>query len=292
MSAESAARPVRVRFAPSPTGYLHIGGVRTALFNWLFARRHGGRFILRVDDTDAAAQHRRCPRADPRRLPLAGNRLGRGPRASADRTPPTTSRSGCRSTRPRSRSSSRAASPIATTPAPRRSRPSAPRPRPRSAPISPAAAGRPRATPTAPASRPRAGPPWCASRCRAKGPAGSTTWCAARSRCEWAAEADHVIQRADGTCLYHLASVVDDVAMEITHVIRAEEHLSNTPRQIFIFQGLGAAAAGLRPPAGGRRARLEGQAVEAQARQVPEEPRVRRALRAAAGGSPTGWGSR
>ena len=44
---------VRVRFAPSPTGYLHIGGVRTALFNWLFARRHGGTFILRIEDTDA-----------------------------------------------------------------------------------------------------------------------------------------------------------------------------------------------------------------------------------------------
>src|SRR5918996_4270980 len=43
---------VRVRFAPSPTGYLHIGGVRTALFNWLFARRHGGDFILRIEDTD------------------------------------------------------------------------------------------------------------------------------------------------------------------------------------------------------------------------------------------------
>ena len=45
-------RPVRTRFAPSPTGYLHIGGVRTALFNWLFARKHGGQFILRIDDTD------------------------------------------------------------------------------------------------------------------------------------------------------------------------------------------------------------------------------------------------
>src|SRR5690349_11961489 len=44
---------VRTRFAPSPTGYLHIGGVRTALFNWLFARKHGGKFILRIDDTDA-----------------------------------------------------------------------------------------------------------------------------------------------------------------------------------------------------------------------------------------------
>ncbi len=51
-SAPSPASPPRVRFAPSPTGYLHIGGVRTALFNWLFARHHGGKFILRVDDTD------------------------------------------------------------------------------------------------------------------------------------------------------------------------------------------------------------------------------------------------
>src|SRR5947207_9915859 len=44
---------VRTRFAPSPTGFLHIGGVRTALFNWLFARQHGGQFLLRIDDTDA-----------------------------------------------------------------------------------------------------------------------------------------------------------------------------------------------------------------------------------------------
>jgi glutamyl-tRNA synthetase len=56
---------------------------------------------------------------------------------------------------------------------------------------------------------------------------------------EWSREQDHVIQRADGSCLYHLASVVDDDDMQITHVIRAEEHLSNTPRQIFIAQGLG-----------------------------------------------------
>ena len=46
--------PVRVRFAPSPTGYLHVGGARTALFNWLFARHTGGKFVLRVEDTDKA----------------------------------------------------------------------------------------------------------------------------------------------------------------------------------------------------------------------------------------------
>lgn len=56
---------------------------------------------------------------------------------------------------------------------------------------------------------------------------------------EWAREQDHVIERADGTCLYHLANVVDDYEMRISHVIRAEEHLSNTPRQLFIAEGLG-----------------------------------------------------
>ena len=56
---------------------------------------------------------------------------------------------------------------------------------------------------------------------------------------EWAGEQDSVIQRADGTVLYNLANVVDDFDMKITHVIRAEEHLSNTPRQIFIIQSLG-----------------------------------------------------
>ena len=55
---------------------------------------------------------------------------------------------------------------------------------------------------------------------------------------DWAREQDHVVQRTDGTCLYHLASVVDDFEFQITHVIRAEEHLSNTPRQIFIAQSL------------------------------------------------------
>ena len=56
---------------------------------------------------------------------------------------------------------------------------------------------------------------------------------------DWARETDHVIARGDGSCLYHLANVVDDHDFEITHVIRAVEHLSNTPRQIYILQSLG-----------------------------------------------------
>jgi glutamyl-tRNA synthetase len=58
-------------------------------------------------------------------------------------------------------------------------------------------------------------------------------------RIDWASEQDHVIQRADGTCLYHLATVVDDHDMRISHVVRAEEHLSNTARQVFMFERLG-----------------------------------------------------
>ena len=53
MSASPKIPGVVTRFAPSPTGYLHIGGARTALFNWLFARHHGGRYLLRIEDTDA-----------------------------------------------------------------------------------------------------------------------------------------------------------------------------------------------------------------------------------------------
>ena len=63
----------------------------------------------------------------------------------------------------------------------------------------------------------------------------------------WGEEADHVIQRADGSFLYHLANVVDDHDFGITHVIRAEEHLSNTPRQVFIAQALGYPAARTTP---------------------------------------------
>ena len=68
--------PFRVRFAPSPTGFLHIGGARTALFNWLFARHRGGTLVLRIEDTDQARNTNEAARRDLRRIALAGNRLG------------------------------------------------------------------------------------------------------------------------------------------------------------------------------------------------------------------------
>jgi glutamyl-tRNA synthetase len=239
VSAESAARPVRVRFAPSPTGYLHIGGVRTALFNWLFARRHGGRFVLRVDDTDAERNittalepildgfrwlgldwdegpgvgGAHAPYYQSERLPIyqaaVAELLARGV-AYRDYA------------RPEEIQAERAEAAAAKQPylASRRFAGESDTARAQFE-----SEGR---TAVVRLKMPREGT------CIIDDAVRGTV------EMEWAAEADHVIQRADGTCLYHLASVVDDVAMGISHVIRAEEHLSNTPRQILIFQGLGA----------------------------------------------------
>ncbi|MEZ6109162.1 MAG: glutamate--tRNA ligase family protein [Pirellulaceae bacterium] len=87
-------------------------------------------------------------------------------------------------------------------------------------------------------SRAKADKPWSVSRCRARN-LRFDDLVRGQMEFEWEKEADHVIQQADGSCLYHLANVVDDQAFGITHVVRAVEHLANTPRQIFIAQSLG-----------------------------------------------------
>src|SRR6201995_910830 len=78
---------VRVRFAPSPTGYLHIGGARTALFNWLFAHHYGGRFVLRVEDTDKARNTDEAARAIYEGLKCLGLDWDEGPHAGGDYGP-------------------------------------------------------------------------------------------------------------------------------------------------------------------------------------------------------------
>ena len=83
----------RTRFAPSPTGYLHIGGVRTALFNWLLARQHGGQFILRIDDTDQQRNVEEALQPILDGLRWLGS-TGTKARTWAGRSPRTTSRSG------------------------------------------------------------------------------------------------------------------------------------------------------------------------------------------------------
>jgi len=228
-----------VRFAPSPTGYLHIGGVRTALFNWLFARRHSGTFVLRVDDTDAQRNV-----ADALTPILDGFRwLGlewdEGPEVGGPHAPYYQSE--------RTDLYRRAAATLlergyayrdyARPDEIQRERDEAEAAR------RPYVASR-RWAAASDADRSRFEAEGRSAVVRLKMPReGSCVFDdAVRGRVEmpWSSEADHVIQRVDGSCLYHLASVVDDAEMGISHIIRAEEHLSNTPRQIWIFEGLGA----------------------------------------------------
>jgi glutamyl-tRNA synthetase len=229
---------VRTRFAPSPTGYLHIGGVRTALFCWLFARRHGGQFLLRIDDTDqernveaalAPILHGfrwlgidwdegpevggpHAPYYQSQRLPryqAAAEKLLAGGFAYRDYATPAE----LQAERDRAQQEKRpflySRRWMAKTTADRQRF---------------EAEGRPAVVRL---KMPREGKLVIPDLIR-----GDVEF-------EWSREQDHVVQRADGTCLYHLASVVDDHDFEITHVIRAEEHLSNTPRQIYIAQALG-----------------------------------------------------
>ena len=229
---------VRTRFAPSPTGYLHIGGVRTALFNWLFSRQRGGQFLLRIDDTDqqrniAAALQ---PILDGFRW--LGIDWDEGPEVGGPHAPYFQSQRHAAHSAAVARllEAGHAYRDFATTEEIQAERTAAEKDK-RSFLYS---------------------RKWLAAtdadvrRFTAEGRKGVVRLKMPREgQCrfhdlvrgdvafDWANEQDHVVQRADGTCLYHLASAVDDHDFRITHVIRAIEHLSNTPRQIFIMQGLG-----------------------------------------------------
>jgi glutamyl-tRNA synthetase len=229
---------VRTRFAPSPTGYLHIGGVRTALFNWLFARQHGGQFILRIDDTDVARNVDEALAPILSGLEWLGIDWDEGPGVGGPHAPYFQSQ---RSPRHRAAVERLLASGHAyrdfATPAELDEERTAAQ-----------AAGVPfiysrRFAAFDDAAAARFAADGRASVVRLKMPREGILVIddAVRGRVEfaWEREQDHVIQRADGSCLYHLASVVDDHDLAITHVIRAEEHLSNTPRQAFIAMSLG-----------------------------------------------------
>lgn len=229
---------IRTRFAPSPTGYLHIGGVRTALFCWLFARRHGGRFILRIDDTDAQRNIEAALAPILEGFRWLGIDWDEGPEVGGPHAPYYQSQR-------LDRYQAAAAELIARGKAYRDYA------TPEEIQVEREAAQHEK-RPFVYSRRWMAETDADTRRFEAEGrravvrlkmPREGTLVLddLVRGRVEfaWASEQDHVIQRADGSCLYHLASVVDDHDFEISHVIRAEEHLSNTPRQVFIAQGLG-----------------------------------------------------
>ncbi len=230
--------PVRTRFAPSPTGYLHIGGVRTALFNWLFTRRHGGQFILRIDDTDRERNVDEALAPILRGLRWLGIDWDEGPEVGGPCAPYFQSqRLERHQAAVRALLEKGAAYWDYSTPEEMAAE---------------RGAAQAQKRPFVYSRRWAADTPADRARFEAQGRKGVVRLRMPREgRCvfkdiirgevsvDWAGEQDHVIQRADGSCLYGLASAVDDRDMGITHVIRAEEHLSNTPRQIFIARSLG-----------------------------------------------------
>jgi len=230
--------PVRTRFAPSPTGYLHIGGVRTALFNWLFARHHGGAFVLRIDDTDTQrhVEASLAPILDG--LRWLGIDWDEGPEVGGPHAPYYQSR---RSARYQAAveillESGAAYRDFATSDELGAEREAA-----KTEGRSFLYSRRWMAQDQADAARFQAEGRQGVVRLKMPREGRLTLSDLVRGDVvfDWAREQDHVIQRADGSVLYHLATVVDDHDFEISHVIRAEEHLSNTPRQVFIAQRLG-----------------------------------------------------
>jgi glutamyl-tRNA synthetase len=221
--------PPRVRFAPSPTGYLHVGGARTALFNWLFARKTGGTFILRIEDTDKERSTDEHTRVILDGLRWLGITWDEGPlfqgqqtarhRADAERLLAEGKAYRCFCTREEleelrkhvtgggeafkydRRCFRLPAAEVANR----------------------IAAGR-------------------ANVIRFLMPDEEIAWDdAVHGRISFQGRDldDLVILRTDGTPIYNLAVVSDDVDMRITHVIRGDDHISNTPKQIALYQALG-----------------------------------------------------
>lgn len=228
---------VKVRFAPSPTGDLHIGGVRTALFNWLFARHHDGKFVLRIEDTDLERSTKESVQQIISAMKWVGLNWDEGPDVGGDFGPYYQSERNefYRKALDYLLEKGRAYYCYCTPEEIDQYRKEA------------EASGKPSIYP---------------GRCRhlteeeikkykeegrqptirLKTPTEGYTVVNDIIRGEVSFEnnliGDLIIAKSDGTPTYNLACVVDDHLMGITHVIRAEEHLSNTPKQILIYQAL------------------------------------------------------
>lgn len=227
---------IRVRFAPSPTGFLHVGGARTALFNYLFARKHGGTYVLRVEDTDVSRERPEYREEIFRALRWLGLEHDEGPDVGGPFGP--------YNQRERLDGYRRALQKLIDE---RRVYPcfcasraddvaQDDEPMQKSAPcacslLPPGEVSTRRAAlGTTPALRFRVDPARTYRvsdliRGDVEFPPGEVE--------------DFIVTKAGGDPLYNFAAVVDDAAMQITHVIRGEEHLANTPKQIALYEALG-----------------------------------------------------
>jgi glutamyl-tRNA synthetase len=230
---------VRVRFAPSPTGHLHIGGARTAIYNWAFARRDGGSFILRIDDTDPERSTEENVQAILRGLKWLGVDWDEGPEVGGGFGPYFQTERAASYVRAleHMRANDSAYPCFCSAQDLERKRDAAR--------ASSAQAGYDRTcralSREAAEARIAAGetPVWRLKVPEGRGDIAFTD--AVRGEMSFAASDmdDYVLVRSDGTPTYNFATVVDDAEMEITHVIRGDDHLSNTPRQILVFEALG-----------------------------------------------------
>ena len=232
--APRGAGVVRVRFAPSPTGFLHVGGARTALFNWLFARRHDGAFILRIEDTDLERSTEESVRTILEGLSWLGITWDEGPQFQSGSVEEHRAlalrllgegkayRCFCTAEELDARRSKAAAGGAAWK-------------YDRSClDLPPEEAGRRLAAGQAAAVRFRV-------------PDGVVAWndlVHGPTSFESSVIEDIVLLRSNGSPTYNLSCVSDDAAMRITHVIRGDDHISNTPKQILLYR-----AAGRQPPA-------------------------------------------
>lgn len=214
---------VVTRFPPSPTGYLHIGGARTALFNWLFSKQRGGKFILRIEDTDRERSSEEATMAIVESMEWLGLNWDEGPYfqsqrydiydATIERLLSTSQAYHCHCT--------------------------------------PEILDRKRKEASAKGLKPKYD-----GQCRNLG-LGPATGSVVRLKCPLSGITrfndlvkgpisfdneeldDLILRRSDGSPTYHLAVVADDISLGITHVIRGDDHVNNTPRQILIYNALG-----------------------------------------------------
>ena len=229
MTLEAAAVRPRVRFAPSPTGYLHVGGARTALFNWLFARHYGGTLVLRIEDTDLERSTSEMVAGILQGLRWLGMDWDEGPFFQMQRLDLYRQMAG------RLVASGHAYYCFCTKDDLEKRRAAA------------GAEGR---------------PPKYEGTCRkiaaeqsarrvAAGEAGAVRFAVPESgvtsfddavfgRIEFENSEleDFVLLRGDGGPTYHLSVVADDIDMRMTHIIRGADHISNTPKQVLLYQAL------------------------------------------------------
>jgi nondiscriminating glutamyl-tRNA synthetase len=228
---------VRVRFAPSPTGSLHVGNARTALFNWLFARHHGGSFVLRIEDTDVERSEARYEAQLIDDLRWFGLDWEEGPDRSGPFAPYRQSerRETYRQHAVRLIDQGHAYFCFCTPEELEAERQAALK-----AGQQPRYSGRCRARPREESARKVAEGQPAAIRLRI--PEGDLAWeDLVHGPTRFASDVigDFILVRSDGHPAYNFAVVIDDHLMEISHVIRGDDHISNTPRQLAAYQSLG-----------------------------------------------------